>query len=281
MTTDVSHGDVRDLLGAYALDAVDRAEATLVTEHLAECSRCLGELDVLREIASAIGTMVESVPPALWDRIAGHMDDSLRISDPAVDFQVAPNGGPGTRSARSGRRVDPTATVRGRGARRAWGPVRGVWLVPWTLGIAAAVLIALLLVGLSSANGRVDRLNEALASQSARAAVNAALESPGHQLIDLRSVEGTRTAELVLLPSGNGYLVSSTMPALPDDETYQLWGLIDEQPISLGLLGSHPSQAAFTVAAASPSRFMVTIEPAGGVTTPDRASVAQGVVVQT
>jgi hypothetical protein len=278
VTFGTAHADVREMLGAYALDAVDRADATLVTQHLAECPRCLGELDALREIACAIGTMVEPVPPQLWDRIAEHMDDSLRASFPADRLELNSNRWSGAQSAGSEGSVRSTRADHRRRAHEDRGHVRAVRVATSALGIAAAVVVALLLAGWSSANSRVSRLDEALAAKGDAAAVSAAVQVPGHKVVDLRSVEGRQAGQLVLLPGGRGYLVSSTMPALPGDETYQLWGLIDGQPISLGLLGSHPSQAAFTVSAASPSQFMVTIEPVGGVTTPDRGPIATGVV---
>jgi len=67
------------------------------------------------------------------------------------------------------------------------------------------------------------------------------------------------------------------MPALPPDETYQLWAIISGRPISMGLLGSRPEQAAFTMASAhTATELAVTVEPSGGVATPTRPPVATG-----
>ena len=41
-------------------------------------------------------------------------------------------------------------------------------------------------------------------------------------------------------PDGQGYLVKSDLPTLSSAKTYQLWGVINGQPISLGLLGQAP-----------------------------------------
>jgi anti-sigma-K factor RskA len=54
------------------------------------------------------------------------------------------------------------------------------------------------------------------------------------------------------------------LPALPDDETYQLWGVIGDQVISLGVLGHNPEIELFS-AGAPVSQLVVTIEQAGGV----------------
>ena len=84
-----------------------------------------------------------------------------------------------------------------------------------------------------------------------------------------------KLAQFVLLPSGRGYLVSSALPKLTADRTYQLWGIIGGQAISLGLLGPAPSQAAFTVAGSGvPSQLGVTVEPAGGSVLPTTAMLA-------
>ena len=68
---------------------------------------------------------------------------------------------------------------------------------------------------------------------------------------------------------------------MPATKTYQLWAKIDSRPISLGLLGPRPTRdAAFSIArSAHPSSLMVTVEPAGGVATPDGPLVAAGPVL--
>ncbi len=82
-----------------------------------------------------------------------------------------------------------------------------------------------------------------------------------------------------MLPSGQGYLVSSTLPALDKGRTYQLWAIEGNQPISLGLLGSSPSHAAFTMAGSTqPSHLSITAEPAGGSVFPTGPIVATGTV---
>ena len=149
------------------------------------------------------------------------------------------------------------------------------------LAVAAAVLAVVFGVELQSANHNLASTRSALAAKGDTAAVSAALATPGHQLIEMRSRQGSVVAEFVLLANGQRLLVSSSMPPLPRDETYQLWGKIEGQPISLALLGNRPAHAGFTVASATPSSLLVTVEPAGGVTTPDRSPLAIGTVSNT
>ena len=49
----MTHDEASDLLGAYALDAVDGDEFTELEAHLDTCPRCRAELDTLHEVAAA------------------------------------------------------------------------------------------------------------------------------------------------------------------------------------------------------------------------------------
>ena len=105
-----------------------------------------------------------------------------------------------------------------------------------------------------------------------------ALETPGHKVINLGNGNARTIAQFVLV-DGRGYLVSSTLPALRSSETYQLWGVVKGQPISLGLLGQSPSDSVFTLAGSSvPSQLRITVEPSGGSVVPSGALVAAGPV---
>jgi anti-sigma-K factor RskA len=70
--------------------------------------------------------------------------------------------------------------------------------------------------------------------------------------------------------------VAQDLPTLPDDQTYQLWGIVDGgQVISLGIFGPNPELETFTVE--SPvSALAITIEQFPGVVSdgnPDGAFV--------
>ena len=68
----------------------------------------------------------------------------------------------------------------------------------------------------------------------------------------------------------------ANLPALPADRTYQLWGVVDDQAISLGVLGTNPDITAFQVDDANRvAAYAITDEAAGGVI----ASQNQPVVV--
>ncbi|MGH9082686.1 MAG: anti-sigma factor domain-containing protein [Acidimicrobiales bacterium] len=268
MSGDREHQAVAELLGAYSLDAVEPDEMRLVDEHLAQCPRCREEVDQLREVAAALGNRNEEPPPAVWEHIAE------RIAGGTGERSGADRPAPGPTASPEGRR-----SIAGAGPGPAAGPRRGsvagrAWAAA-AVALAAAAAVVALAISLVGANDRVSQLRSALTAPTA--AVRAALASPGHRLVNLRSRDGAPAAQLVVDRNGTGYVVTSTMPALPASQTYQLWASINGRTISLGLLAGKvvPGQAFSLGSSTSGAReLMVTVEPAGGVVAPDRVPVA-------
>ena len=242
----MSHEQASELLGAYALDAVDGEELNELERHLDECPRCRAELDSLREVAGALGTGVETVPEGLWSSIAGRLPERAHDETPP----------PMPRLVRSGR-TPADAASRRRHSRVAVAAVLGV--------------------GLINANNRADNLQQAASGRSST--VSAALQTPGHRVVSLRDGKHMLAVQFVVVPDGRGYLLASHLPALASGKTYQLWGIVASQPISLGLLGPDPAEATFTMAGARrPTSLALTAEPAGGTSTPTGPILATGAV---
>ena len=276
------HDDIASLLGAYAIHATDSKEAKRVEEHLRECPRCRTEVDGFHEIAAAMGNSVEPVSAALWDRIAYGMGERSQgapdlsdVGDPPFSWLrgtiEATSAGAGATGI-DARIADVSSgrSRRPRSSRRAGAIVAGV----------AAVTIGLLSVNLAQSDHHANQLQSALSAKGDSAAVAAALANPNHTIVRMRSADGIQVAQFVVVPGGKGYMTTSSMPSLPKDETYQLWAVIDGQPISVGILGNQVSTAAFTVGGSvSPSKLWITVEPSGGVVAPDRSPVATGTVV--
>ena len=146
------------------------------------------------------------------------------------------------------------------------------------LAVAAAAVAVVLGVGLVRADNRVSGL-QAAATAHQGSPVAVALGTPGHRLVTLDSASHAPLARFVVVPDGHGYLVSSELPRLRADQTYQLWGIVGSRPVSLGLLGGAPNQVVFTMAGATrPSRLSITAEPSGGSVTPTGPIVATGTV---
>jgi anti-sigma-K factor RskA len=254
----MSHDEASDLLGVYALDAVDGDEFTELEEHLETCPRCRAELDNLREVAAAMGNSVEPVPEGLWSQIALRLPEEREDEEPRPMPRLTPGARPPFRASTDGRDRRHRTMVATVGA----------------LAVAAAAVAVVLGIGLVRADNKVSNL------QAAPSAVSAALRTPGHHIVELDSSSSrAELAQVVVVPSGQGYLVSSKLPTLGDDRTYQLWAIEGKQPISLGLLGGSPRRAAFTMAgAARPSRLSITAEPKGGSVSPTSPIIATGTV---
>lgn len=254
----MTHDDAFDLLAAFALDAVDDAERREIELHVRQCPRCLSELVGLREVASALGNCVEPVPEDLWSGISGRLVIPREDNPPSLPRAIftRPLGEKGI------------TTPRSRAGRR--------YLMAVTAVAAAAVAAAGILgINMAGTNEQNNRLQAQIGSNAS--SVVAALEAPGHKLVDLKNAERVQLAQFVVLPSGRGYMVSSSLPKLDTDKTYQLWATVGGQAISIGLLGPAPSKATFTLADANAaSQLGVTVEPYGGSVVPTSTMLASG-----
>src|ERR1700683_4084719 len=109
----ISHEEASELLGAYALHAVDADEVTAVEEHLDTCPRCRAELDGLREVAGALGTSVEEPPDGLWSGIVSRLPERHESTEqvPPMPQLGAPEPSPFRVPATTSRRTRSRATV--------------------------------------------------------------------------------------------------------------------------------------------------------------------------
>ena len=191
----MSHDQASELLGAYALDAVDGEEFTELEEHLAGCPRCRAELDGLREVAAALGNTVETPPEGLWSGIASRLPER----DEEAEARPMP-------PLESEERSPFRAPAPGRRQRR------GVVATVVGFAVAAAAVAAVLGIGLVRADDKVDNLQSSAAHPPSAATL--ALRAPGHRMVALASSTGVTLADFVVLPDGRGYLVTSTLPSL-------------------------------------------------------------------
>lgn len=247
---ELTHPEVQELLGVYALDAVSPEEADLVEVHLRDCPRCRAEVADHREVAASLAHVGTSAPPRVWSRIAGSLEEAPPLLDMA--------------------RV---VSLRGRAPRRSI-PVRAAA----SIAAIAAAVIAILGVQVNHLDSRTDKLAAALQKDGMDQAVQAALYDSSARKVDLRSADGVTFVQAVVRDNGDSYLVRNNLPRLPDDQTYQLWGLVGDRTVSLGVLGSDPGVSAFKVAGNAMSVLALTAEPAGGVPTTTKTPVVRGLL---
>jgi anti-sigma-K factor RskA len=237
--------ELDELLGAYALDAVDDDERRRVEEHLALDPRAAREVQEHREVATMLAFTGMDAPAGVWDRIASALDERA----PAPGRELA-RVLPIDRAARRGRRLRSMGT--------------------WLAVTAAAAVVAV--VAVSVVDRRADAPGDPL--QAALAAARNDRDSRAAILV----AEGADViAEAIVDEDGHGYLLASDLPTLGDDQTYQLWGVVGDDVISIGILGPNPEIETFTIEA-DVAAFAVTIERAGGVVSdgnPDGAFVGE------
>lgn len=228
-----------DLLGAYALDAVDDVDRRRVERYLADHPEARAEVWQMRQAAAMLVHTGNPAPEGVWERIAGTLEER----PPRFD------GVPGAKPARPRRRIV-------------------------TLVAAAAVLIA----GTGVVTALVLRDDEPAATDAIEEAYGAARDDPDGRLVALASEDGTLQAEAVVQPDGVGFLSAGTLPELPVSETYQLWGVYsDGDVISLGVVGNRPAIEPFT-AEGDLDALVITLEAAGGVVSSTSGALLVGAI---
>lgn len=274
----MSAADLEDLLGAYALGAVDDDERRLVERLLDESPESRAELARHNEVVEHLATMASTPPPGeLWSRINEQVD------------------GPGDDAA------PPVTVVDLASRRRRWEPSTFTALV----AAAAAVVLAVALVAqtwrvddltatLAAQNLESERLAAELAGREAEVAdletvlagdplalaAQRASEDPRATLVSLAAGEvGVAQMTIVLQQDGRGYVTSSDLAPLDPGHTYQLWAIMgDGRIISAAVLGNQPGVDTFVVDLDDLAALAITEEVSGGVVASENEAVIVGVV---
>ncbi|HEX2575123.1 MAG TPA: anti-sigma factor [Aquihabitans sp.] len=253
------HDDFTDLLGVYALDAVDPLERQRIEAHLLTCHWCAAEVAQHREVAAHLSVTGTDAPAGVWDRIAAELSPPappLRMSfsptgevDPLGPSSTAPPAAP-----------DNVVPLRRRSiSMRTFAAV---------VGTAAVLLGALGFVA-------VDRTRDAN-----QIATSTTTPGPGDLTVALEG-SGRLGAQAVVDASGKGYLVSHDLPDPGEDRLYQLWGQVDGVVLSLGTFDSGTEVVNFTVDPAQiddVEAFAVTEEQRPGVLASENEAVLIGEV---
>lgn len=255
MGRELTHQEASELLGAYALDAVDSDECDAIEAHVAGCGWCQAELVEHREVAALLTVGIGAAPADLWSRIAGSLEE------PPPPFDLESVVGPKSRHPHRSRRN----ALAGR---------------RMTALVAAFSVVVVLAAGGLAVSGVFDQSSpkqpilQAYGEQFQQA-IAAAAADPESTRVTMRSDDGALFADTLVLPDGQGYLVSHNLPALDADRTYQLWALEGFERVSIGILGPGPGPSAFR-ATGPVTALAITEEKSGGVTSSDKAPVVLG-----
>ncbi|MEO6629708.1 MAG: anti-sigma factor [Aquihabitans sp.] len=279
------HDDFTDLLGAYALDAIDADEAELMADHLRTCPWCAGEVAEHREVASFLSQTGADAPPGIWDRISFELSpaappmrmaltrpDAEQATEPVGSTQ--PNAATATpATAPTSDRGDVVSLDKSRSARSAGRTQSRSRTMLAVLAVAACLVVALGVVVVNQ-NRRIDDLQQ-VAQQLPR-------PGTGDLSVKLTSPSSERTARAIVSADGQGYLVVDDLPAPGPGDVYQVWGQVDGTMLSLGTFGDGRDVVRFQVDPANidgVKAFAITKEKAPGVITSTQAPVVVGAVI--
>ncbi|TFF05100.1 anti-sigma factor [Cellulosimicrobium funkei] len=225
--------DARDLLPAYALDAVDDVERRAVERLLAADPDARRELDEYRDVVAAF-TVESAPPPALRDAVLARV---------AASADAALSAGEST----GGVVVDLAAARRAR--RRRW------------TGLAAAVAAV---VAVAVPTTVAVRATQEQSRLEARAdAIERMLADPDATILHGDVAGGGQAS--VLAAGDDMYFRASDLPDAGDDRDYQLWVVEpDGAVVSAGVLDVQDGSTSRLVQDEPGVGMAVTVEPAGG-----------------
>lgn len=232
--------DVHALSGAYAVDALDDLERAAFERHLTQCAECRDEVASLREAASMIAeTTTVTPPPELRDRVLAGISN-VRPLPPEVPVV-------GSEPARRHRRGLGLLVAAAAAVVLVGGGVVA-WQQPWSDESSQTVL---------SATDRVLRADDAKSTS---------LDFPGGASATVTHSDSLREA----------VLVTKDMPPPPAGRVYQLWlNQPGEGMVSAGLMPVESDQVVLlTGDAATATEAGITVEPAGGSTSPTSPPIA-------
>lgn len=250
------HQDYKYMIPAYALSALEAAEARALDDHLDECAECRMEVEEWKATAAAMAVTADPLEPSpeVRERILSEVRKDLETP------QVLP-----FRSAQ-----------------------RNIWTSFGSLGaMAAVVLLTVLIAGLivlwrqnRAAQANVaqlsGQLNEVQNDLKRSNEFLQLLMAPGARMAELKGVDlgSGATAKIAYNKNGQAMLMADGLPRVPQGKAYQLWFIVGSKPPMPGKSFS-PDDAGKSMmkdqmpeTALDSAVFAITLEPEGGVEAP-------------
>jgi len=272
----MTHEQLRDLLPALSLGALDADERHEVAAHVSTCAECAAELAALERVVDGIGLDASPVtpPPALRGKVLARIEDERAGKATAMSRMPVP--------ARMAQPVRPL-WANGLALAASIALAVGASLYAWALRSE----ISILRQDVSATSDEASKLRGELATLRRNwVEVTKAMDvlrAPDMLKVDLK---GQAT-----LPSGTGrafwsrsaglMFTAEGLPALPQGKVYQLWTIKGAVATGAGTFVPDAGGAASVTAVVSataevPDAFGVTIEPSGGSATPTMPIVMVG-----
>jgi len=292
----MTHDELRELSGGYALGVLDEPDRRAFEAHLATCAACAAEVRDLSEVAATLALDVPQVdpPPALRERVLRAAIGAAPTSPvasgfgrPSTELGSALSQSKGLKAAGAG--LPPEA-----GSHTTDSPPPR-WRQPVLAMLSAAAVLVALALGVYGASllRRIDSLEQQL-----RVAADRDARSQ-QQLVQLRAASDTSAQVRRILAAGDlrrvdlagtkaapaasgrafwsptqGLVVAfANLPPTDAGRVYQLWVIPPGgDPIGAGLLDLESGGRALALAPPGTSdrvgTVAITLEPAGGSAVP-------------
>ena len=237
----LSDDERRELLGAYALDALEPDEQEQIDELLLHDAEARAELHTLQLGASWLSESALRPPEHVWEGITSTIA-----------------AGPASRAVTDEPIADVTPIKRSR-ARR-----------PGSRGIVRTGPRG----RCRSAGPRSHRSPTAVECERGR---RGRPSRAGHSNGEARGPRRDSRGRRRRAARRRAYLVRTELPPLKAGRTYQLWAVRNAKPDSVALLGRHAQPRVFS-APKGTTAFAVSVEPTGGSKAPTTDPVIQGAI---
>jgi anti-sigma-K factor RskA len=228
--------ELRELLGAFALGAVDETEQEQVETFVLDDHDARVELHQLEHAVAWLGHASPRPSEASWNAVSAEMTRDLEVGSEKSNDDEDPND-----------RVVAMESFESRRSPNRWRRL---------VAVAAAAVI---LVGSAIA------VSSAILEDSG---------NPAHT-VALNASDGRRAAVVHVASNGTAVIQTASLPTPPAGHEYQLWSQpkADAPMQSVGVLGRTPSGHRLRIP--SPSvRLAISVEPDGGSTQPTTDPVA-------
>ncbi|MFF0905678.1 UNVERIFIED_CONTAM: anti-sigma factor [Kocuria sp. CPCC 205316] len=272
-------GAVHDLAALYAVDALESAEQAFFETHLPGCPRCQAELADYAEVTAHLAeAMAQQPPPALRATVLDAIHHTRPL--PAVPEEAPAEGGralagtgtspgiapargalPDTATGHPGAEVVSLDAHRRRRHRRLLAAAAAAVLVPgialggWSLGMQSEQRQQQQLLAQEQ-----DRENRLLAAPDVTT----------HRI----EVEGRTATLLVSQEQDTALFISTDLPDPGQGREYQLWLIREDTPVPDVHFTGGQVRTWLDGDVADAAAVAMTVEPAGGSTTPTLPVVA-------
>ncbi len=244
--------EILELLDAYALGAVDKAEAAEVERHVADCVPCWEELVKSQRTAAllALSVPIRQAPRYLIGRIIARAERERAAGAPAIAWLMRP-------SWRTAARLVGFA------------------------GVAALVLAGSLQLQMSNLRGDKNELADQLSAASAeleqQRQIVAVLSAEDSQKIAMEPAALRSQAESVYnwsRENASGFVVCHNFPSQAAGRVYQVWFVTDGmvEPVATFVPQDGGCQIPMDMSRIDwrPEGIGISVEPEGGSDSPTR-----------